>query len=166
MLREGHAGLWLLALSTAFFLFHPPLPWGPYLAVSGSLLSSAPDLDIGRSHRGFTHSLLFAAIFGALLGTVGYALWLYLPDSGIRLIHGYFGVSSPEEAFLMGFLPSAGSVLIHICGDAVTHWGVPFFWPFGDRYSLKLCRSGSREINLLLLMAGAFAFGFLVHLEL
>ncbi|WP_052465115.1 metal-dependent hydrolase [Geoalkalibacter subterraneus] len=71
---------------------------------------SVPLLFIAR-HRGFTHSLLAAA-----LGSVG-VFWLFHPQYGLTWV----------LAFFVGFVA-------HLFGDWNTNSGVPLLWPCEKRY--------------------------------
>lgn len=92
------------------------------------------------SHRGFTHTLICAAIIGAL------SVW-----GGQRL----FGAWVPGAALAIGYLS-------HLLTDAMTYRGVEILWPVpltihilppGMRFS----NGGVREtIAVLVVVAGAF----------
>jgi inner membrane protein len=97
----------------------------PGVLTLGALCSMAPDLDViglflgfryadAMGHRGFTHSVAFAAGLGALLA----AFW---PEPGV----------DRPLAFLFLFL----STLSHPLVDALTDGGqgVALLWPFQDR---------------------------------
>ena len=129
LLREGAASL--AALSAAVVL----------------AMATVPDVDHrlpGVSHRGVTHTLLFAVAVGAAFaGSVvvaGDALALSSP-----LAAGY--------AFFLGTL----SVLAHLLADVLTPMGVALLWPLSDRrFSVNLTRADSVVWNHALLALGVF----------
>src|SRR5690242_20365196 len=100
--------------------------------IAGILCSVLPDIDVVGfhfgirygdfwGHRGFTHSLLFAAILAWLVAIVG--LWRTSPATSILWIWTYLFLATASHGFL----------------DAMTDGGlgVAFFSPFGNaRYFL------------------------------
>jgi inner membrane protein len=133
----------------------PPLdPAALALACAGALL---PDIDHPRSwvgmrlrivsrplaaaigHRGLTHSLLAAAVCLLLLGGQGASRAIVAP-----LFVGY---------------------LSHLGADLLTPGGLPLAWPLKRRFSLPLCKTGSRLEPLLVaglaLGTAAATFGLL-----
>ncbi len=101
------------------------------LAVVLALAAAAPDLDVAAfavgipyahplGHRGFSHSLLFAALFGAALGT---------STLGDRNRKHFLAV------LLAGFVAVASHGFLDAATDAGL--GIGFFIPFdNDRYFL------------------------------
>ncbi len=103
----------------------------PRLLLAGMLAACLPDLDVvafklgiayqdALGHRGFSHSLLFAVLVGAL-GAVGCRL---------------FGCGPLKACLWIGLATASHSVL-----DAMTDGGlgVAWFWPWSDqRYFLPL----------------------------
>lgn len=171
MHREGHHGLNALlytpiAVATALF-------GSIELAIVGAMLmvgtASLPDFDrhfdnnmnshrsdlwtlIPIKHRGFTHTVWFAAIIG--IGGAGLALVMAPPH--------------PEEftaafGFATGFLGVVG----HILGDAMTPMGVKPFSPLRKtKYSFGWFKAKNRIANYGFLFIGGIAliaglgFGF------
>ncbi|QFZ53662.1 metal-dependent hydrolase [Oceanihabitans sp. IOP_32] len=95
----------------------------------GAIAGTIPDLDILSSHftdtvtaihihRGFTHSILFAVLFGALFG------WLVSRYETYKNFKGWF---------LLFFL----AFVTHPILDAHTTWGTQLFWPFDLRLAFK-----------------------------
>ena len=101
------------------------------LALVFALAAAAPDLDVAAfalgipyahplGHRGFSHSLLFAALFGAILGA--------LSLGGRNRKH-------LTAVLLTGFVAVASHGLLDAATDAGL--GIGFFIPFdNDRYFL------------------------------
>ncbi|NHN49749.1 metal-dependent hydrolase [Halostella sp. JP-L12] len=98
------------------------------------------------SHRGPTHSFLFAGLFGAAFGAAGSALAPVLgPTVGVDL-----------AAF--GFAVGALSVLAHLLGDVLTPMGIRPFWPLSGRsYSFGVTTAKSPIANYALFALGVFA---------
>ncbi len=97
--------------------------------VLGAIAGTIPDLDVAANyftdtvsaleiHRGFTHSIVFAVVFGLLFG------WLLsLCDKRASL----------KEWFWFWFL----CFVTHPLLDAHTTWGTQLFWPFDLRLAYK-----------------------------
>ena len=97
--------------------------------VLGAIAGTIPDLDVLSSHftdtvtalemhRGFTHSIVFAVVFGLLFGWL-LSLW----DKRASL----------REWWWFWFL----CFVTHPLLDAQTTWGTQLFWPFDLRLALK-----------------------------
>ena len=118
------------ALSTGTCFYRPGMPKRVWIA--GALCSVLPDIDVIGfhfgihygdfwGHRGFTHSLLFAAILAALVAILGFSRTS--PGPGLLLIWSYLFLATASHGFL----------------DAMTDGGlgVAFFSPFDNqRYFL------------------------------
>jgi inner membrane protein len=153
VLRTGHYGGALLAFA--------PLCYGllslgePALAVvagGGMLwLAMLPDVDHKLplvSHRGPTHSLVFAALVGGAFAGVGLVVG--------SAIDGTVTVGFGLGAF--GFLVGAAGVAAHLLVDALTPAGVPLLWPLSARrYSLRVATAGNAAANYGLLGLGVAA---------
>ncbi len=97
----------------------------PKLLLIAALTAIVPDLDVLvyiafgplgiTSHRGITHTLLFAAIMGAALAAIS---------------RSYFTLN-----FLRAFLLFSGVIVSHLLLDYIMGCGppVPFFWPLADQ---------------------------------
>jgi inner membrane protein len=95
--------------------------------------SRIPDwIDSGDrpGHRGFGHSLLALFIFALI------ALFIsgYFVDQGLAVLYAV--------AFAAGYLS-------HLVLDFVTYEGVPWFWPFDEKYSLDLGPAGGLLVGSL-----------------
>lgn len=114
------------AVPIALSVLLPPETASPSLLIAGAVCSVVPDLDvIGFSfgvrygdmlgHRGFTHSIFFAAALAA--------------GATLTVFHGGYG--GPWVIFLFLFL----STLSHPILDALTNGGlgVGFFAPFSNK---------------------------------
>jgi inner membrane protein len=114
------------ALSIGTCFYHPGIPKRVW--VTGALCSVAPDLDVIGfrfgirygdfwGHRGFTHSLIFAALLSTV--AVGVAVRSRLPSFSRPSMWAYF------------FLATASHGLL----DAMTDGGLggAFLAPFGNR---------------------------------
>ncbi|MGM0634549.1 MAG: metal-dependent hydrolase [Bacteroidota bacterium] len=102
---------------------------GNKAALYGAIAGTIPDLDVLSSHfvdtvtaiewhRSFTHSLLFAVIFGP---TFGYLISLYEKKASWK-----------QWSWLM-FL----GFFTHALLDAFTTWGTQLFWPFDIKIAFK-----------------------------
>jgi membrane-bound metal-dependent hydrolase YbcI (DUF457 family) len=95
--------------------------------------SRIPDwIDSGDrpGHRGFGHSLLSLTIFALI------ALF----------ISGYF---VDQDLALLYAIALAAGYLSHLLLDFVTYEGVPWFWPFDEKYSLDLGPAGGLFVGSL-----------------
>jgi membrane-bound metal-dependent hydrolase YbcI (DUF457 family) len=104
--------------------------------------SRIPDwIDSGDrpGHRGFGHSLLSLFIFALI------ALFIsgYFVDQGLAVLYAV--------AFAAGYLS-------HLVLDFVTYEGVPWFWPFDEKYSLDLGPAGGLFIGFLGFLALVLSF--------
>jgi len=148
MYRLGHYGVALIVyapLGLALLLAN--LTW---LAVAGGAvflaLAPLPDIDVRLplvSHRGITHTVLFAVVIGAVLGAVGWA------------ISGDGGVTTGIQLAAFGFVVGTGAILSHLLGDVITPMGITPFWPLSDRhYTFGLTRADNTAANYLLFGVG------------
>lgn len=98
------------------------------------------------SHRGPTHSFLFALLFGAAFGAAGSALAPVL------------GPTVEVDLAAFGFAVGTLSVLTHLVGDVLTPMGIRPFWPLSGRsYSLGLTTAKNPVANYALFALGVFA---------
>jgi len=153
--RSGHYGVALLAYAPVLFALGSE---GRVVAAAAGLgvvlaLTPLPDVDHDVplvDHRGVTHTLLFAAVVG---GVVGGAAWLVAASSGLAL--------APERALELtaGAGGAAAFAIVgHLLADALTPMGVAALWPVsGKRYSLGLTGADSTVWNVGLLALGVFA---------
>lgn len=149
MYALGHIGIALLVFTPlgAFLLATNRVR----LAVSGVVLSvlvaTLPDLDLfvaGISHRGSTHTLVFAVLTGAALGAVasGSLTRRLPPRSALR-------------AGLWVWLTTGLSMGSHLLGDVVTPMGIRPFAPVSDAFlTLSLVYSRNPQANAALFLAG------------
>lgn len=144
----GHVGAALVAYSPIAFA---TLRQGwPRLALVGGAvavaLASLPDVDgydPRMTHRGYTHSVWFAAVVGA--GTAG-------AFAGAGDL-----VAGPSTAGLaaFGFAVGTAAILSHLAVDSLTPMGVAPLAPLRRRrYSLGLTRSADPVANRRLLLLG------------
>lgn len=100
-----------------------PIPMGAAILCAG-LAAMAPDLDILLSdpeqpllaikyHRHFTHALIMAPLYAALLAPIGWALFR---TAGLSL--------------MMVFWLAMLGIATHGPVDAMTNYGTHLFWPF------------------------------------
>lgn len=163
MYRPGHTGVSLLVYA----------PFGYALLVEGNVvlavfggglvvaLAMVPDVDLRLpwiSHRGSTHTLLFACCIGAVLGAGGWALATALGEASATLGEGIdvrVGAISPVELGTFGFLVGVLAVCSHLLADAITPMGIAPLWPFSKRrFSLGIAKSSNTFANALLLALG------------
>lgn len=158
MYRTGHLGVALLLFApVAHLLVRAGSPALAFLVgVTVCWFAMLPDVDHrlpGISHRGSTHTLLFAA----LVGTVAAGLGVLLIDLGAGDALVAVGVPTGRVA-AFGFLLGAATVGAHLVGDWLTPAGVAPFWPLsGRRYSLGLAPAASPVANYGLFVLGVFA---------
>ncbi|ERH06477.1 MAG: putative membrane-bound metal-dependent hydrolase [Halonotius sp. J07HN4] len=161
MYREGHLGVSLL-------VFAPVGYWlttvgNPEAAlVTGVImcwLAMLPDIDHRLpviTHRGVTHSLLFAGVVGSVFGAVGAVLTDAFGVAGVDVsMFGVGGADLGTSGVVLGVL----TVGAHLLGDALTPAGVPLLWPFGRSYSLSVTRADSTLANYALFGGGIVVTG-------
>lgn len=148
MYRKGHYGVSLLLYAPVGYAL--VRAGAPLLAlVTGAVmvwLAMLPDLDHrvpGISHRGPTHSLLFAGVVGAAFAAVASVLSSALVPAGL-----------PVNTVVYAFALGAGSVLAHLVGDTLTPAGVNYLWPLPKTFSLGLTPADSTVANYGLLAVG------------
>ncbi|PSP82116.1 metal-dependent hydrolase [Halobacteriales archaeon QS_1_68_17] len=152
MYRTGHYGAALLCYAPLGALLL--VAGRPGLAVVGGAgvlaLARLPDHDLRvplLSHRGPTHTLLFAAIVGLAVGGVGWLL-----GSGEA-----FGSAGGPVLAGLGVLVGTLAVVSHLLADALTPAGVTPFWPFSSRnYSFGVATADNPIANYGLLALGVF----------
>lgn len=155
MYRTGHYGVSLLLYApVGFALLVLDAPGLAVLGGAGVLaLARVPDLDLrvpGVSHRGVTHTLLFAVLVGAAFAAGVVAL------AGAATDPLPSGAVARNAAF--AFAVGAFGILAHLAGDVLTPAGVPLLWPLSSRtYSVSLTTADSTVWNYLLLALGVFA---------
>lgn len=129
----------------------------PGLAVVGGVLvvalTSLPDVDLELSfvsHRGVTHTPVFALAVG---GAIGGAIGLVLRETGLA------GAGPGAELLVtFGFVVGAFAVLAHILGDFITPAGVPLLWPLTDRrFRIPVTKAGNEFANDALFALGLVA---------
>lgn len=161
MYRKGHYGVSLLVFAPIAFVLLAVGRADLAVVTGGAMLWLAmlPDLDHrvpGISHRGPTHSLLFAAVVGGVFAAAGVALGTVVGGSGSTA-----GIPLPALGFAIGALV----VLAHLLGDALTPAGVNFLWPVSTRtYTIGLCRADNTVANYGLFAAGVFTAGAAAYL--
>jgi len=153
--RSGHYGVALLAYSPVLYALGSlgrVVAAGVGLAVVLAV-TTLPDADHDLplvSHRGVTHTLLFAGVVGVAAGA---AAWLLASPDGV----GIAPMRALELAAGVGGAAAFG-VLAHLLADALTPMGVAVLWPAsGKRYSLGVTTADSTIWNVGLLAAGVFA---------
>lgn len=172
MNRMGHYGInltlgsvGLIALSA---LNAPFLGLAAFVTIGA--VASLPDIDHQSTavpilkHRGWTHTVYFAALVGALIAGAGYALTTLLSPH-IPLESPRFW---PPNATALGVIVAAGGgavgVLGHLAGDIITPRGITPFNPILPRihtarlpdtsWSLDLTTAGNKKTNALLGFVG------------
>lgn len=162
MYRPGHTGASLLVYAP---LGYALLLRGELLLalVGGALvvaLAMVPDVDLripGISHRGSTHTLLFACCVGAVLGGCGWVLAIELGGVGGALggVAVHLGRPSPTRLGTFGFLVGALAICSHLLADVITPMGIAPFWPLSSRrFSLGIAKSSNTFANAVLLALG------------
>ena len=151
MYRHGHTGVGLTLYAPVAYA---ALSAGQFeLATAGFVgmvwLAMVPDLDMripGLSHRGPTHTLLFAVVVGLVCGAGGWVVGTEVAGFGPRVLAGF------------GALVGTLSVLAHLLADWLTPMRIAPLWPLSsERYSLSLCYASNTPANYLLLLVGVGA---------
>jgi inner membrane protein len=159
--RKGHYGVSLLVFAPIAFVLLAAGRADLAVVTGGAMLWLAmlPDLDHrvpGISHRGPTHSLLFAALVGGVFAGAGMAL-----ETAAGGPVSNAGIPLPVLGFAIGAL----AVVAHLLGDALTPAGVNFLWPVSTRtYTLGLCRADNTIANYGMFAIGVFATGAAAYL--
>jgi inner membrane protein len=176
MHREGHRGIVLLALAPVLYrLFTADQPVLALLACGVLVIEPLPDKDFvvpGLSHRGVSHSLLTAALIGALCASVGWAIGTYvtrplLPWLQANVLVGpqwttwtatHFAVLDAASLVLVGFWVGAGGICLHLLGDVITTSGIQPLVPF-SRWTLNPSplRAANPLVNRGLFVLGVVA---------
>ena len=161
MYRTGHWGVSLVVFAPLGFALleagYPELAF-----VSGAVmcwLAMLPDFDMripGLSHRGPTHTLLFAVLVG---GVGGGGAFLLAANAGqtetAALTLGAFG-------FTVGTL----TVVAHLLGDVLTPMGIRPLWPVSSRkFTLSLWTADNTIANYGLFAVGLFAVAAAAYLS-
>jgi len=165
MLREGHVGISLLLYAPVGYLLVRYASIDLALIVGGVVLlgGSTPDYDTKTrlvKHRGFTHTVWFAGLFGIGTAVAAY----YVPH--VFGFAGFYALTTPEIA-LVGLAGSFG-VMTHLAGDVITPMGIRPFDPISPRgvipltvsekkYCWKLGRADDKTMNWLAMGLGTAA---------
>lgn len=178
MYHAGHQGLSLLIFAPIGYVL---LSNGyPVFALLGFglmiVLASFPDVDQKIrfvSHRGITHTLLFAVIVGGILAVPAFFLGDSIVVPGIKhlaslqslpqeiatpladnsetIIQHYNGATLAVFVFSIGTL----GICSHLFGDLITPMGINPFWPVEDtNFSLHLTHASNGYANSILLVLG------------
>ena len=148
MYQLGHYGVALIAyaplgIAVSLAGFETAAIIGAVACVG---LSTLPDCDHRLpmiSHRGPTHTLLFALLVGA--GLAGGAALLVDASSS------FLDTALVVFAFSVGVL----SILSHLLADALTPMGIRPFWPLSNRhYTLNVTKAANPTANYVLLGVG------------
>lgn len=151
MFRPGHYGVTLsLYAPVGCWLLATGDPTVAFLGAAGALwLTMSPDWDSHVpfvTHRGSTHTLLFAALLAAVA-------WVAATATGLGTEP--FG---PTDIRTFAATIAAFAVLSHLVADVLTPMGVAVFWPLTDRrFTLSVTRASNRVANYLLFALGVFA---------
>jgi inner membrane protein len=148
MFRKGHLGVSLLVFAPVGYTLvergYPELS-----VLTGVVMiwfAMLPDVDHRLpmiSHRGPTHSLLFAALIGGVGAVVGLAVETVVETS----------LSLSTVGFGIGAL----TVIAHLIGDTLTPAGVNYLWPLSTTFSVSLTRADNTVANY-----GLFVLGIIV----
>lgn len=151
MYRHGHYGVSLLVYAPIAYTL---VQFGePGFAVLGGVLTLAltpvPDYDHRLpfvTHRGVTHTILFAVLVGSVLAATGWLIGTAVDTAtGLRLA-------------TFGFCVGTFAIGAHLLADVITPAGITPFWPLSRRkYTLGLTRANNTVANYALLAAGVFA---------
>lgn len=152
MYKTGHWGASLLLYAPVGFALAGVRP--AFAVVGGAVvlaLARLPDVDHRLpvvSHRGVTHTLLFALAVGAVVGAAGYALGV-----GVGA-----GAETTRLLAVFGAFTGTFGIVAHLAADWLTPSGVPLLWPLtGRRYSVGVARADNVVANYGLLVLGIAA---------
>lgn len=150
MYAKGHYGVSLLVFAPVGFvlLLEGAASLAALSAAVVLAMATVPDLDLripGVSHRGVTHTLLFAVAVGAAFA------------GGVAVAGDALSLSSSLAAAGYAFFLGTLSILAHLLADVLTPMGVALLWPLSDRrFSVNLTRADSALWNHALLALGVF----------
>ncbi|MGB9958205.1 metal-dependent hydrolase [Haloferax prahovense] len=161
MYRFGHWGVSLLVFAPlGFALVQAGRPELAFVAGAAMCwLAMLPDYDMrvpGISHRGPTHTVLFAALVG---GVGGGGAYLLANNAG-----------QPEAAATtlgaFGFAVGALTILAHLLADVLTPAGIRPLWPLSSRkFTLSLWTADNTVANYGLFAVGVFAVAAAAYLS-
>ncbi|WP_416839420.1 metal-dependent hydrolase [Haloferax sp. DFSO52] len=161
MYRLGHWGVSLLVFAPFGFVLlqagYPELTF--VLGAVMCWLAMLPDFDMrvpGISHRGPTHTLLFAVLVGGVGGGVAYLLATNAGQTeSTAMTLGAFG-------FGVGSL----TIVAHLLGDVLTPAGIRPLWPVSSRkFTLSLWTADNTIANYGLFAVGLFAVAAATYLS-
>jgi inner membrane protein len=161
--RPGHVGVTLLVYAPVGYLLL--VDGRGTLAVLGGAIAVAlamiPDFDIrlpGVSHRGATHTLLFALCVGAALGAIGWAIANAIGGVSLPLGEGVGVRTDRVSSVRLGvFAFSIGALTVcsHLLADVLTPMGIAPFWPVSSkRYSFDVVKASNTVANVVLFVLG------------
>lgn len=162
MNRIGHIGISLLLASPFAFLFGVFIAphWTVITFGAAFITGHVPDIDqrLPLNHRGFTHTVLFAALVsGVLSGIVTIVLSLRRNTSviDVGVLHALLGNIGVLTLVFLGFMLG---FIGHLVGDILTEaydYTVTPFWPFSNQeYVLGWTTADSKIWNWGLLVLG------------
>ena len=161
MYRTGHLGMSLLVFAPiGYLLVVAGAPLAALLTGGVMLwLAMLPDVDHRLpliSHRGVTHSLLFAIVIGSAFAGVCFGL---VQVGGDALALELLGLNSLGNLGVVAFGFAVGFLAVgsHLLGDILTPAGVNLLWPIQTAYSLNLTRADDTLANYGLFLLGVFA---------
>ena len=115
-------------------------------------LTMTPDVDHRvpwLDHRGFTHTVWFAALLGVAVALAATAV-------DRRLAGGASSPSRSGRCAARGFAVGAGAVLVHLAADVITPMGIRPFASLSDAGgSLSLVSAADPRANAAMFAAGA-----------
>jgi len=163
--RQGHYGVSLLCWT----------PVGAWLATTESVvlavvggvvvlwLAMLPDYDYHLplvSHRGITHTVWFALLFGGVFTLAGNAAGTHASSIPVIAPETVLGAEPTTGLAIYGGLVGVVAVFAHLLADMLTPAGITPFWPLWRReLSLHLFDAPSRIANYGLLTLGLAATG-------
>ncbi|OYT32223.1 MAG: hypothetical protein B6U94_00060 [Thermofilum sp. ex4484_79] len=140
---EGHVGLGMLFAGLVSLLYpsnvYDDTLWIWFVAFIGMM--SWPDLDLGfeLTHRGFTHTLAGALVFGVISALI-------------------FGLVNVKYVF-SGFVGGFSGTLVHMLGDLFTYWKFQPLWPLSKKaIAFRFFKANNKGINSLFAKTGTLVF--------
>ena len=168
MYPAGHYGVALLvAAPVAAFLGRKA---GTVFSTFVLLVAVLPDLDRhvpGVVHHGVTHTFLFAAVAGVVVGALGgAAYWAYVASSATPR----WPTLSPKRVFVWAAAGTFLGVASHVVADVLVllpgTQPVSPFWPvFSRKLTYEIVPLGAPVRNLALLLAGFAAQAAVYHFD-
>lgn len=169
MHSQGHFGVSMVLCAPVLFVSIISEMYVVGVLVCGLMLmfSSTPDIDLKIpwvSHRGFTHTVHFAILFGGFMSIVSFVALTSIKELFvIEYIIQLSVLSSIVQISSVIFIGSVLGVMSHLFGDILTPTGVHFFSRSNNfGYSLNVCNASSKVGNNSIVKLGFLIVGLTI----